>query len=88
MRKFLIGLYSLVLLASLVFVVYVYGIDFDNNTETDLVNYSYAFVPAIVFSIVGLTTSKIKFSILIALGSGVGALALLFAFFQGIWPML
>ncbi|MFA7685888.1 MAG: hypothetical protein WCX95_03755 [Candidatus Gracilibacteria bacterium] len=80
--------YFVVLAAAIIAVVYFYGIKFDDYSETELVNFSYYFVPAFAFSIVGLITKKNKKSLLYAIGAAVSAGVLLVAFFMGIWPSL
>jgi hypothetical protein len=80
--------YYLVLTGVIIAVIYFYGITFDDYTETELVRFSYYFVPAFAFSIVGLITRKSEKSLLYAVISAVISGIFLFGFFEGIWPLL
>lgn len=84
----LLAVYLLAMAVTIAYVVYFYGITFDDRSEDELVIGSYYFVPALAFAIVGLITNKTAKSVLYALCGAATATVLLVVFFQGIWPML
>lgn len=84
----LMVVYLLAMAAAIAYVVYFYGITFDDRSEEELVTGAYYFAPALIFSIIGLITNKTAKSVLYALCGAVAAAVLLVVFFQGIWPML
>lgn len=81
-------LYYIVLTATIIAAIYLYGIKFDNYTETELVNFSYYFVPAFVFSIIGLITKKYGKSLLYAIAGAIVSVIILGIFFGLIWNSL
>jgi hypothetical protein len=80
-------LYLLVLAVVLFYVGYLV-LHFDAFGEQELVDISYYFVPAIIFSIIGIMTVRSGRSVIYALCSIPVTFVLMVYFFQTIWPSL
>ncbi|OIP81722.1 hypothetical protein AUK45_00675 [Candidatus Peregrinibacteria bacterium CG2_30_44_17] len=81
-------LYAVILIIVAAFLIPMYGLNFDNYPETELVNYSFIWVPCLAFSLVGLATTRKERPLLLALSGAVASFVLLFAFFEILWPLL
>ena len=83
--KVLDVVYMVVLLGVIAYLIYVYAVAFDNYSEEELMTQSYYFVPALLFSIVGLFTVRSPKSIVYAVGAAVGCWI---SFFRGhVWAV-
>lgn len=81
-------LYAIILIVVAAFLIPMYGLNFDNYSETELVNYSFIWVPFVAFSLVGLATTRKEHTLLLALSGAAASFVLLFAFFEVLWPLL
>jgi len=81
-------LYALILALTGGFLIYTYGLNFDNYSETALVNMSYVWVPAISFAITGFINLGNKHSLARALTGAAASFVLLITFFIILWPLL
>ena len=86
--KIINRLFLLSIIASTLICGLVYGIYFDDLSETSMVQLSYFWIFFLVMGIAGLALKKNKRQILIALIWGLFALVLLWFFFERIFPML
>ncbi|MBT7736684.1 hypothetical protein HN709_03265, partial [Candidatus Peregrinibacteria bacterium] len=68
--------------------VYIYGFNFNNFSEDELVKESYYFLPVGIASIVGIKFAHSAKSLLYFVLTGVGTLVALFVFYEMIWPEL
>lgn len=80
------SVYKIVLIASIVVAVCIYGLFFNRMSETAMVRWSYLWFPALLFGAVGLKGSQASPNrpIIVAL---IGVVAL-FLFFELIFPAL
>ena len=85
---FLVPFYTLALAGVIAYIVFIYGLHFDDFSETELVQKSYYFMPALIFSLVGFVTRKKKKSLIYAIVAGVVGTALLVVFYEVFWGML
>jgi len=80
--------YGTVLFLAIIFVAYMYGINFNSMSETELVNLSLIWVPCVVFGVSGLLTVKKAKPLIHAIMYTIGSIFLLAFFFMEIWPLL
>jgi hypothetical protein len=80
------NIYRLVLIASIAILVVVYGLFFNRLSETEMIRWSYVWVPGLLFGAVGLKAgqSSLRLPIIVTV---VGLVAL-FLFFEMIFPAL
>jgi hypothetical protein len=80
------NIYKLVLIASIAILVVVYGLFFNRLSETEMIRWSYVWVPGLLFGAVGLKAgqSSLRLPIIVTV---VGLVAL-FLFFEMIFPAL
>lgn len=78
--------YKVILVTCIVAPILIYAILFDRLSETDMVRLAYLWLPGILFGATGLMRRQgsLRLPLLVA---GIG-LALLFVFFETIWPKL
>ncbi len=81
-------LYTLIFIATGLFLILTYTKDFDSYSETDLVNMSYIWIPALCFSVIGLISIEHKYSLIVALIGAVATIPILFVFYEIVWPLL
>lgn len=80
------NIYKLILIASIAILVVVYGLFFNRLSETEMIRWSYVWVPGLLFGAVGLKAGQtsLRLPIIVTL---VGLVAL-FLFFEMIFPAL
>lgn len=82
------ALYGVVLLGTIGFLIKTYLFEFDNYSETELVEMSFYFIPTLVFSLTGFAFRKSDKSLVIAIVSTVLGTGFLAAFYATAWPSL
>ena len=81
-------IFWLCIIVSILACAAIYGIYFDDLSETSMMQIAYGLVFFAVTGIAGLVAKNSPKQVTIALVSGVAALALLFLFYSTIWPSL
>ena len=81
-------LYILILVGVVGYLIYVFGVAFDDYSEAQLMTLSYVFVPATAFSVTGLITLKKEKNLMYSLIAGLASAVLLFIFFGVLWESL
>jgi len=81
-------IYLLCIIASTLICGAIYGIYFNDLSETSMMQIAYLWIFLLATGIAGLAAKKHKRQLAIALISGIAGLSLLMFFYSQIWPML